>query len=267
MSTPGSPTTEVNSGVEIIDRDVSLARMRAHLGTGAVDSSLAPYNKLTGVTQEIAAGSVAADATVFFSGCTNCVFTVNATCSKIMVQSCSNLTLTVNSKVVTACLEMWKCADVTLMFNTNLGTMQLDNSENINITISVKENFKQLVWAATETLKLSFGDDATQYVGGFAQEKETDARLEKEIDQFIVRTDPLGKVICEQLVRLKNGFPSTERETKAFDAREEANLQKMLKSNGIHLKPQSAAQKGTQGRNEPCNCNSGKKYKACCGKG
>jgi hypothetical protein len=254
------------SGVEIIDRDVSLARMRAHLGTGAAESAMVPFTKLTGVTQEIAAGSIAADATVFFSGCTDCVFTVNATCSKIMVQSCSNFTLTVNSKVVTACLEMWKCANVGLVFNTNLGTMQLDNSENINITVSAKENFKQLVWASTESLKLSFGDDEVHYAGGFAEEKEKDARLEKEIDQFIVRIDSLGKVLCEQLVRLKNGFPSTDREAKAFDAREEANLQKMLKANGIHLKPLTAAQKGTQGRNEQCKCGSGKKYKVCCGK-
>lgn len=38
-----------------------------------------------------------------------------------------------------------------------------------------------------------------------------------------LRFDPQGTLTAEQIVRLKNGFPTTEREAKEFDEKQKAN--------------------------------------------
>ena len=46
--------------------------------------------------------------------------------------------------------------------------------------------------------------------------------IDEKIDQFIVRYVK-GKLIQEQIVRLDNGFPTTEREADEFDKQKERN--------------------------------------------
>lgn len=91
-------------------------------------------------------------------------------------------------------------------------------------------------------------------------EEHKELKLHEEVDQFIVR--PLkDKLMCELIVRLSNGFPTTEREASAFDKRQEENLQKLAKEAGITIARKKGAKK--PGQNEPCHCGSGKKYKKC----
>ena len=46
--------------------------------------------------------------------------------------------------------------------------------------------------------------------------------FKERFDQFIIR-HVKGKLIQELIVRLENGFPTTEREAAAFDAQKEKN--------------------------------------------
>ena len=95
-------------------------------------------------------------------------------------------------------------------------------------------------------------------------QRETD--LKELTDQFIVRF--LGEADAlelkqELVVRLKNGYPTTEREAAAFDERQERNLQKFAEQAGITIGRKK--REGPKiGRNDPCPCGSGKKYKQCC---
>ena len=74
--------------------------------------------------------------------------------------------------------------------------------------------------------------------------------------------------MTEKVVRLENGFPSTQREVNAFEQRQEANmrilLQDMMGDLNISL-PRKKREGPKVGRNDKCPCSSGRKYKSCCG--
>ena len=60
-------------------------------------------------------------------------------------------------------------------------------------------------------------------------------KIDAETDQFIVRLLPnklTGKIqlLNELVVRLENGFPTTEREARQFEERQEANLQALARN-------------------------------------
>jgi len=121
------------------------------------------------------------------------------------------------------------------------------------------------------TILVGFEDDAETLLTGFSHMKESYPDLNDQIDQFIIRTLK-GKLTNEQIVRLANGYPTTEREAQEFDAKKEKNdaaleeyVQRRLLEGGIVLgKKKKDGPK--VGRNDKCPCNSGKKYKQCCEK-
>jgi len=89
--------------------------------------------------------------------------------------------------------------------------------------------------------------------------------IKEDFDQFIVRILE-GKPISEQVVRLENGFPTTEREAQAFDEKAEKNkkaaakhIRKLVKT--VETKHGSNKKVG---RNDDCSCGSGLKFKKCC---
>jgi len=98
--------------------------------------------------------------------------------------------------------------------------------------------------------------------------------FKERFDQFIIRYVK-GKLLQELVVRLKNGFPTTEREAAAFDEQKEKNdrlyeahVRKMLSSGvagiGEKLEKLNKTEVKKVGRNDACTCGSGKKYKKCC---
>eukprot|EP01085_Mycamoeba_gemmipara_P005265 Mycagemm_TRINITY_DN10139_c0_g1::TRINITY_DN10139_c0_g1_i1::g.5265::m.5265 type:complete len:137 gc:universal TRINITY_DN10139_c0_g1_i1:717-1127(+) len=98
--------------------------------------------------------------------------------------------------------------------------------------------------------------------------KEVHPDLSDQTDQFIVRFVE-GKLLQELIVRLKNGYPTTEREAAVFDENQRKKDEHMRREAEKLIKfvPKKYL-KGDEpkvGRNEPCPCSSGKKYKACCG--
>lgn len=76
-----------------------------------------------------------------------------------------------------------------------------------------------------------------------------------------------GKLKTEKVVRLDNGFPTTQREKNAFDARQEENMRKLSQEMFGDIKlqlPRKPREGPKVGRNDKCPCESGKKYKSCC---
>jgi len=70
--------------------------------------------------------------------------------------------------------------------------------------------------------------------------------------------------VSEQIVRLANGYPTTEREAKAFDEKQEQLLKKLAQEAGITIGKKKQEKIAP---NSVCpKCESGKKYKKCCGK-
>lgn len=68
------------------------------------------------------------------------------------------------------------------------------------------------------------------------------------------------------MIRLDNGFPTTKREKDAFEAKQEANMKILAQNLGIVI-PKKKKEGPKLGRNDSCDCGSGRKYKKCCGHG
>jgi len=205
-------------------------------------------------------------ATIYFKGCDDCEFFVESLCTKVLIESCNNCTVTFNKKIVTNTVDVWKCENVELHVNTPIGTLQADMCKKLKVNYAEKSHLNTLVWAGVHDLHLSFKDaDVHNTVTGFShmKEKNPSMDLKEDLDQFIMRFIE-GELLCEQIVRLQNGYPTTEREAKAFDARHEENLQKLAQAAGITIGKKKKDSKPKPKPNDPCTCSSGKKYKKCC---
>lgn len=203
-------------------------------------------------------------ATIYIKGCKDSHYTIDSLCTKVLVESCTNVKVTLNKKIITNMVDVWKCENVDLFVNTNVGTLQADVCKKLNVQVQSKDLFKNLVWAGVHDLTLAF-DDAPEHKlqTGFNEMKVQYPDIVEDIDQFITRFHK-DKLLTEQIVRLKNGYPTTEREAKEFDRRQEEAIQKLAAEAGITIsrkKPVGPKVKP----NEPCTCGSGKKYKKCHG--
>jgi hypothetical protein len=163
--------------------------------------------------------------------------------------------------------------------NTAVYTVQIDVCKNIKLTFERKDDYHQVVWAGVEDLAIEFNRTPEHnLLTGLAQMKLEHADLNEQIDQFIIRFLADGKLTPEMIVRLANGYPTTNREADEWDAQQakkeqmtEEQLRKL-----IDLAPQLGIQGiskvGTDGKkakvkvNDPCPCGSGLKYKKCCEK-
>jgi len=243
-------------------------RLQAHIGNAKEQDAKFITNK-DGVTEVLTNEEVKSSATVLFKDCSNSEFVVEALTTKLLISGCNNCRFTLNGKIVTSILEIWNCESSFVTINTKVLTLQVDACKAASFQFATKEDFNSLVWAGTDDLIVSFNDNEERVETGFDKMKELyttkfksmeDQTLNKEIDQFVVHFVG-GKLITEQVVRLKNGFPTTEREAKEFDSRQEEAVKKLAEAAGITIRPKKEAKIA---RNGPCPCKSGKKYKKCC---
>eukprot|EP00158_Paraphelidium_tribonemae_P009466 Partr_v1_DN28874_c3_g1_i3_m34247 putative Adenylate cyclase associated (CAP) C terminal len=210
---------------------------------------------------------------LFIKSCTDSTFAVDTTCTKIFVEGCKNVKLTFNGRIMTHTLEIWKCENVEAFINTSVQTLQIDISNGVAVTYTKSPDFNRLVWSAVERLSLQFLDLPEQSLTtGSSVMAEVNKSINVETDQFIARILPnkvsgRPQLVNELIVRLENGFPTTEREARQFDERQEANLQALAKQIlGDDIVLGKKKDSGPKiGRNDPCKCGSGKKYKKCCG--
>ena len=220
------------------------------------------------------------NATLVFFNCKDCTYTVEAYCIKLYVQGCENLTLVLNGKIITATIETFKCTELTLQCNTAVGTLQVcvvprgfaahrtdprrlqaDLCNGLRAVFREKALLKMLVWAGCDALSVRCEDDAEATLAvGYEAELARDPDLNRERSQFRISFVD-GKLIQERLIRLPNGFATTEREKAVFDQNQELAMQKMATEMGITI-----GRKKTEKHkpNEQCPCGSGKKVKRCC---
>jgi hypothetical protein len=211
---------------------------------------------------------------VYFRKCSDCTYQLRGDCTKIFIESCERLTLVVEGRVLTHTMEVWKCRDVQLEVKTSVQTLQVDMCERVSVRYAKQAEFGRMVWSACEELALRFDDSTEHQLSTGTTEmmaKTTTATVTKE-DQFVVRLlankiSGTTQLLNELVVRLANGFPTTEREARQFDERQEANLQALARELlGKDVVIGKKKQDGPKvNRNEACSCGSGKKYKKCCG--
>ena len=268
--------------------------INAHIGAGFGKKSADKlYTELSGqvVILDGDEQNIQATDTLYIKSCTDCEFRLPATTTvtKLFIESCRNVTFDLQGRILTHTVELWKSQTVQLKVQTCVQTLQIDLCNGVNVHYhDCLTNFNRLVWSATELLRLELCESADvnhQLLTGSAMMLAANPIVDPKQDQFIVRLVPnkiSGKRVLmnEMIVRLANGFPTTEREARQFDAKQEANLKALAKQlmgptfniGNNHLKKSNhggvsceASASPKLGRNDPCNCGSGKKFKKCCG--
>jgi hypothetical protein len=275
-NTPAPDTTtktETNQNNSSIPPDVDpeeMKRLQAQLGKGNKKTEAKFVLNQKDQKLVLAADNLKKKETLYVKGCSNCEITVDAQCTKILIESCNNLKVTFNAVVTTSTAEVWKCDNIDLNVNHKLETFQVDLCKSITLTYKRRDMINSVVWAGAHNINVSIPDGAggkETVSSGVEQMKVEYPDLQEETDQFMIRIVET-KLIQEALVRLENGFPTTEREAKAFEEREQRNKKKAEK----HLKKLVKTAeikhntKAKVGRNDNCTCGSGQKYKKCCGK-
>jgi len=240
-------------------------RLQAAVGAGK-SSKLKAFFKAKDEEREIGETDVAVDEVISFSQCKNCKYTVNARCTKIFVDHCEDLVLHLNGNVLTATVEVDACERMNLIVNTKVGTLQVERCKKMNILVPDKEHYSGfMIWAGCFMLRLQVAEQVMSCDFGLTQ--KLDPTINEERTQFKVWMNSVGKLSCDKVIRLKNGFPSTKREDDEHNRREEEKLNELAKRMGITVHRKEDAIGGRVKPNEPCPCGSGQKYKKCCQNG
>ncbi|EFA86578.1 hypothetical protein PPL_00379 [Heterostelium album PN500] len=254
-----------------IKTDIEDKKADAQLGSGAKDQEVFFVKDENKVTKELDK-SVSPKATVYFKGCKDGNYTISARVVKILIEACQRCTFTFKGRIFTNTIEAWKTVDLNLhkgitkscILNDQVKTLQVDMTSRMNVHFDTRASLHSLVWSGVNDMKLRFVDEKDFiYQTGFEQMKQQypGTELSFTVDQFTTRIVK-GDLITEQIVRLSNGYPTTEREAREFDSNSEANAKKAeeyvrsrLKESGITLGTLGMAKKET-GRNDACPCNS-----------
>eukprot|EP01104_Vermistella_antarctica_P008497 TRINITY_DN2128_c0_g1_i1.p1 TRINITY_DN2128_c0_g1~~TRINITY_DN2128_c0_g1_i1.p1 ORF type:complete len:349 (+),score=100.39 TRINITY_DN2128_c0_g1_i1:89-1048(+) len=260
--------------IEAIKREVAERRqLLSSLPSHSQGQKVKFVRKATNLaSEEVTIAEDADKTTIYFSQCKGSTFTVKSNCSKVLIKDCEDCVITFDAVVITQVVELWHSKTVTLRLNTPVLTLQADLGEEYTFEYSERSNMGDIVWAGVKKLKCvvksagANGNSDETLETGLDEMMEVYDDVREDITQFYVRYVH-DKLSSEKLVRLDNGYPTTQREKRRFDQksasnerRAEAYVRGVVK---IHEKEGGINKK--QGRNDPCACESGKKYKACCG--
>ncbi|GAM20713.1 hypothetical protein SAMD00019534_038880 [Acytostelium subglobosum LB1] len=257
-----------------IKQSIEDKKADAQLGSGAKDQEVFFVKDENNVTKELDK-TISPKATVFFKNLKDGHYTLSARVVKVMIESCQRCTFVFKGRIFTNTIEAWKTVDVNInILNDQVKTLQVDMTSRMNITYDTRTSLHSLVWSGVNDMKIRF-DDEKDFVHqtGFEQMKQQfpEGNLSFTVDQFTTRIIK-GELITEQIVRLANGYPTTEREAQEFDKNADANAKRAeeyirtrLAESGVRLGAGNLPKKEA-GRNDACPCGSGKKNKKCCNK-
>jgi hypothetical protein len=201
------------------------------------------------------------DHVLVFTGCVGCTYTVNSRCVKIFVEKCTQCTFHFNGKIITAVVEVDRCEESNLLIGTDVGTLQVEQCKRMNVVFAEKALMTgYIIWAGCFTLRVQVGDDLMRC--DFELTKGFDNTVNVERTQFKIHYNTLGKLVCDKIIRLKNGFPTTKMEDDEFQRKHEQTIKLMADRMGITIHKKSDTTKTKP--NAKCPCGSGKKYKKCC---
>jgi len=269
--------------------EIAKKKLQALVGTGRA-TGMHALIRLKDETRTLVQEGIDSKATIVVQNCEHCKFEVACLCTKIFMMSCADVEISIprEGKVVSATFEAYTCRQISVRTDTPLMTVQLDACTDFNIEFLHRECYRMVVWAGCENLTVSVrhatldaADAAATSVAkrdpsaevaaaewvvktGMTEMRKEFANLRADIDQFKVHF--VGdRLLNERVVRLNNGFPTTQREADDYDRRQEINMQKLADTMGITVKrkPRDPNQVRVK-RNALCPCGSGKKAKNCC---
>ncbi|KAF9297930.1 hypothetical protein BGZ88_008524 [Linnemannia elongata] len=158
--------------------------------------------------------------------CEDCEYIIQGKPIKISIESCKNLTIKVEDKVLTGTVDIWKSENINLdstynqssfQFDRSVSAFQLDSIQTITIKMPEAEYFGSMVWAGVDNITLNLGDDTHSL--SYSQLQARNPALRPDTDQFKT-TIVDGSIKTEAIVRMDNGYPMTRAEESSLQASE-----------------------------------------------
>ncbi|KAG0051818.1 hypothetical protein BGZ89_003415, partial [Linnemannia elongata] len=87
--------------------------------------------------------------------CEDCEYIIQGKPIKISIESCKNLTIKVEDKVLTGTVDIWKSENINLDFDRSVSAFQLDSIQTITIKMPEAEYFGSMVWAGVDNITLN----------------------------------------------------------------------------------------------------------------
>lgn len=216
-------------------------RMQGMLG-GSTAKGTKVLAKLNGATEKLEKDSFDANQTLVVMGCNDCVIEVETTCVKVFLQMCNNVKLHLRGKVITHTLEAYKCNDCAVHIETKIWTAQMDLCKSCNLEFASREDFQTIISAGCHDMDLKLVDVGEERGSTKIHFPALEATLKAEgqTDVNEERTQfkthfKAGKLATEHIVRLDNGFPTTDDERKEFDRRQEYNMRKVRPHSSVNV--------------------------------
>jgi len=207
-----------NNNVGELTPNQYVDQINADLGT-KTDVKNEFIQGLEGVEKVFDRSNIPKKALLFWKGNKNCTFTVGkrGNTVKLLIQDCNDCVFNFNGPITTGYIELWRCSNITVNIGTQVGTMQLDLSENIKLNYIHKKYLVSVVQAGVKNLNIEFADDPElNLLTGIQVLRDKFEDVDDNFDQFITRF--VDKVLTtEILIRTQGGYPTTERELKEIE--------------------------------------------------
>ncbi|KAF8947152.1 hypothetical protein BGZ47_010170 [Haplosporangium gracile] len=149
--------------------------------------------------------------------CEDCEYTIQGKPIKISIESCKNLIIKVEGKVLTGTVDIWKSENINLDFDRSVSVFQLDSIQTITIKMPEAEYFGSMIWAGVDDITLNLGDETHSL--SYRELQARNPELRPDTDQF--KTTIIdGSMKTEAIVRMDSGYPMTRAEESSLRASE-----------------------------------------------
>jgi len=194
----------------------------------------------------------------YWRSCKNSKYAVvsNVTLVKVMIENCSDCTLTFHGPITTSVIEVWRCNNITLNIDTDVFTLQVDLCNNLQANYTHKRHLGSIVQAGIKGFRINFLDyPDMSFDSGYSELLKTNPGINDTTDQFITRFIE-EKLLTEKVVRDQKGMHSTQRELddgkNQSEEKTTAQLKEMLKMAGstVGLEEAELLAKSKEGRAE-----------------
>ncbi|CAG8541768.1 1616_t:CDS:2 [Funneliformis mosseae] len=155
--------------------------------------------------------SISSNSTIFLRLCEDMEYVVNSVCTKIMIENCKNLKLTVNEKILTSIIEVWKSDGININLNAQVQTVQIDQCKNVNLEYDNPSKFYSIVWTNASHLSMKIYEVGQEKHSLNAGDEDSSDDDKPNPVQYIVRLID-NQLVTEELIRAEKGFPTTQRE-------------------------------------------------------
>jgi tetratricopeptide (TPR) repeat protein len=145
-----------------------------------------------------------------------------------MIENCKNSSFAINGEIKTGTVELWRSDDIVCEIGTEVGTLQVDLSNNLTVNYSSKGYLGSIVQAGITNFKVNFTNHPElNFITGIEALKKDHGELDDKFDQFITRFVQ-DKLLTEKIVRYSDGFHTTDREKAVEDAERDKNEEKTM---------------------------------------